>query len=184
LLEYFTKILLLSFALQGAAVPTAMKTTVAPAPAAINEVERGLLWKVSELHLADRQLGNIATQRAANQNIRAFARRMMEDHSAANDELVKLAAQKGVTLPTALNQGHQKLRQRLSKLSGSAFDRAFMGAMVTDHRKNMRTLRRLAHASQDEDVQEYAEKTLETIGQHQKQAKDIRARLSIGVGAG
>jgi putative membrane protein len=184
MLEYLAKVLVLSFAVQGAGVPTTVKTAVTPAPTQISEVERGLLWKLSEANLAERQLANIATQRAANQNVRAFARRMVDDHSAANDELTKLEAQKGVALPTALDPGHQELRQRLVKLSGSAFDRTFMDAMVTDHNDTVGTLDRLVRTAQDAAVRSYAEKTLETIRQHQAQAKDIRARLSIGVGAG
>lgn len=184
MLEYFTKILLLSFALQGAEVPMTAKTAVTSAPAGITEVERGLLREVSEANLAERQLGNIATQRAANQGVAAFAERMVADHAAANDELKKLAAQKGVALPTALDPGHRKLRQRLAKLSGSAFDRAFMDAMVTDHNETVRALGRLARTAQDEDIRAYAEKTLGTMREHQAQAKDIRARLSVGVGAG
>ncbi len=89
-LEYFAKVLALSFALQGAAVPTGTKTAATPATAAIQEVERVLLREVSEANLAERQLGNIATQRAANGDVRTFAQRMVEDHRAANEELMKL----------------------------------------------------------------------------------------------
>lgn len=141
-------------------MPTGTKTAATPATAAIQEVEHVLLREVSETNLAERQLGNIASQRAADGNVRTFAQRMVEDHSAANEELMKLAAQKGVALPSALEPGHQKLRQRLSKLSGSAFDRTFMDAMVTDHSENVRPLTRLARTAEDEDVRAYAEKTL------------------------
>ncbi len=56
--------------------------------------------------------------------------------------------------------------------------------MVTRHSENVRTLTRLARTAEDEDVRAYAKKTLGTIKQHQAQAKDIRVRLSLGVGAG
>ncbi len=56
-LEYFATVLALSFALQGAAVPTGTKTAATPATAAIQEVERVLLREVSEANLAERQLG-------------------------------------------------------------------------------------------------------------------------------
>lgn len=184
MLEYFTKILLLSFALQGAEIHTTKEAAVSSAPARISQTERGLLRQLSETNLAERQLGNIATQRAASQDVIAFAERMVEDHGTANEELTRLAAQKGVALPTALDPGHQKLRKRLAKLSGSAFDGAFMDAMVIDHNETVRTLDRLARSAQDEEIRAYAEKTLEVIRAHQTQAKDIRARLSVGVGAG
>ena len=56
---------------------------------------------------------------------------MIDDHSKANDELKALAAQKGEVLPTELDASHKALQDRLSKLSGDAFDKAYMAARPT-----------------------------------------------------
>ena len=60
---------------------------------------------------------------------------MVDDHGKANDELKSLAQNKNITLPTDLDAKDKALHDRLAKLSGAAFDRAYMQAMLTDHRR-------------------------------------------------
>ena len=47
---------------------------------------------------------------------------MVDDHSKANDELKTLAQSKNITLPTEIGPEDKALRDRLTKLSGAAFD--------------------------------------------------------------
>jgi putative membrane protein len=67
---------------------------------------------------------------------------MVTDHGKANEELKALAQQKGLTLPPDLEPKPRKLRDRLSKLSGAEFDRAYAEEMVKDHRKDAAEFRR------------------------------------------
>jgi putative membrane protein len=72
------------------------------------------------------ELGQIAGDKAANDQVKQFGRRMQNDHGKANEELKTLAINKGVQLPTALEGKHKKTVDRLSKLSGEEFDRQYM----------------------------------------------------------
>src|SRR6266545_5185813 len=47
-------------------------------------------------------LGELATKNAASQAVKDFGQRMVDDHGKANQQLKELAAQKGISLPTAL----------------------------------------------------------------------------------
>ena len=62
---------------------------------------------------------------------------MVDDHSKANDELKTLAKNKNITVPGDLEAKDKAERDRLSKLSGEAFDRAYMNAMLKDHRQDV-----------------------------------------------
>ena len=75
-----------------------------------------------------------------------------DDHSKANDELKGLAARKNVTLPTSLDPQDQATMDRLSKLNGPAFDRAYMRDMVVDHKKDIADFRKEANSGADSDV--------------------------------
>jgi putative membrane protein len=97
---------------------------------------------------------------------------MVDDHSKANDELQSLAKTKNITLPSDLDSKDKALRDRLSKLSGAAFDRAYMNAMVTDHRKVASEFKRESTAGKDPDVKAFASKTLPTVEEHLKLAQD------------
>ena len=72
--------------------------------------------------MAEVELGRLASQRASSGTVKQFAQQMITDHSRANDELMQLAEQKGVEVPTALDRKHKKAYDRLAKLSGPDFD--------------------------------------------------------------
>jgi putative membrane protein len=44
-------------------------------------------------------MGNLAEQKARSEGVKSFGKRMVTDHSKANDELKSIASQKGVQLP-------------------------------------------------------------------------------------
>ena len=58
---------------------------------------------------------------------------MVTDHSRAGDKLKGIAATKNLTLPGSMDAKDKALYDRLSGLSGEAFDKAYMQAMVKDH---------------------------------------------------
>src|SRR5947199_691118 len=92
--------------------------------------------------MAEVKLGTLATQKAANPDVKAFGQQMVDDHGKANDELKQLASSKGITLPTDIDAKEQAKYDRLSKLSGAEFDRAYMKHMVADHRTDVSEFRR------------------------------------------
>ena len=112
--------------------------------------------------LAEVELGKLAQDKAASTEVKNFGKRMVDDHSKANDELQSLAKMKNITLPIDLDAKDKAVRDRLSKLSGAAFDRAYMNAMVTDHRKDASEFKRESTSGTDPDVKAFASKTLTT----------------------
>src|SRR5689334_10757965 len=92
--------------------------------------------------LAEVKLGQLATQKASSSDVKQFGQQMVDDHGKANEELKQLASSKGITLPTDLDAKHQATYDRLSKLDGAAFDRAYMQDMVADHNEDVSEFRR------------------------------------------
>jgi putative membrane protein len=101
---------------------------------------------------------------------------MVDDHSKANDELKSLAQQKGVTLPTEMGSEGQALKARLEKLSGDQLDKAYMQNMVKDHTKDVSEFKQASTTAHDSDLKTWAGKTLPTLQDHLKQAKQIAAK--------
>ena len=81
------------------------------------------------------ELGTLAKDKASSRDVKGFAQRMVDDHSKAGDELKAIAQRKNLTWPSALPADAVALKDRLSKLSGAAFDRAYIDAMVNGHRE-------------------------------------------------
>ena len=83
--------------------------------------------------LAEVQLGKLAAERAASADVKAFGQMMVKDHTQAANELKPIATKLKVQQPTQVDQKHQDLADKLSKLEGSAFDREYINAMVMGH---------------------------------------------------
>ena len=161
-------VLALSAAPAFAQTATADKTAKPVAAAA----DQTWVKNVATDGMAEVEIGKLATEKAASDQAKQFAQRMATDHQKANDELKSLAQTKNITLPTELGPKHKALRAKLEKLSGEAFDRAYMNQMVTDHRKAVSAFRTESNSGKDPDVKQWAAKTLPTLEEHLKQAQD------------
>ncbi len=123
------------------------------------------------------ELGQVALKNAASEDVKTFAQRMIDDHSKAGDELKTLATSKGLTTPTALDAQHKKMVDDMAKLSGADFDRKYMENMVKDHDKAVALFEKEVANGKDADAKSWAEKTLPTIREHQKMARDIAGKV-------
>jgi len=130
--------------------------------------------------MAEVDLGKLAADKASSPDVKQFGQRMADDHSKANDELKALAMQKGVTLPTAVDPAHKAVADKLAKLSGPAFDKAYMQDMVKDHDKDVAAFKHASTSAADADLKAWAGKTLPTLEEHQTMAKSINGKLGAG----
>jgi len=121
--------------------------------------------------MAEVELGQLAQQNASSADVKQFAQRMVTDHGKAGDDLKSLTSSKNITPPAAVDAKHKATHDRLAKLSGSAFDRAYMQAMVADHQEAVAAFRKEATSGRDADIKSWASKTLPTIEDHLKTAQ-------------
>jgi len=129
---------------------------------------------------AEVELGKLAKEHASNADVKKFADKMVNDHGKANDELEGILKQKGMSAPTQLEGKEKSTYDRLAKLSGAAFDRAYMDEMVKDHDKDVKEFQRESTSGKDPDLKAFASKTLPTLQEHQKMARDTHAKLGSG----
>jgi len=134
--------------------------------------DRTFVMNAAKGGLAEVELGRLAADKGSSDDVKKFGQRMVTDHSKANDELKSLAQQKNITLPTAIDAKDKALHDRLAKLSGAAFDRAYMQHMLADHRKDVNEFKHESTMGKDPDVKAWASKTLPTLEDHLKLAQD------------
>lgn len=119
------------------------------------------------------ELGRIAAQQGASDAVKQFGQRMVDDHGKANQELMSLAQSKGMTLPAAIDEKHQKDVTKLSSLSGAEFDREYTKMMVSDHRKDVSEFEKQSTHGTDADLKAFATKTLPTLKEHLQMAEAL-----------
>src|SRR4051812_15894337 len=140
--------------------------------------EQHFIMEAANGGLAEVELGRLATEKASKDEVKKFGQRMVDDHGKANDELKTLAQNKKVALPTDLDPKDKALHDKLAKLSGPAFDRAYMQAMLADHQKDVSEFRTESKSGTDADVKAWAAKTLPTLEDHLKMARDTQGAVA------
>jgi len=125
------------------------------------------------------ELGKIAQAKAADDKVKDFGKKMEQDHGKANEELKKLAVDKGVQVANELDSKHKSMVTKLDKLSGAKFDKAYMDAMVSDHKDDVKKFTSESEKSKDADLKKFATDTLPTLKSHlqlaESTAKDVKA---------
>jgi putative membrane protein len=97
----------------------------------------------------------------------------VDDHTKANDELKKLADAQSIDIPATLDSKHQSRIDKLSKLSGTDFDRAYIKDQLKDHEQDVREFQEEAQGGSDATVKDFAAKTLPTLQEHLATAKGL-----------
>lgn len=123
--------------------------------------------------MAEVKLGQLAAEQGASNEVKQFGQKMVDDHGKANDDLKSVAGSKKLSLPTGLDPKDQALYDRLSKLHGAAFDRAYIKAMQTDHAKDIAAFKKEAGNGHDSDIKLFVSRTLPVIEEHYRMISSI-----------
>ena len=139
---------------------------------------------------AEVKLGELAGERAQSPAVKEFAQMMVRDHGNGLNALKEAVKGQNVDEPGQLDDEHQALYDRLSRLNGAEFDREYMKAMVDGHREVVNMLDDRAgpspaatgtsgsdNSSLDSAVNQWATKALPTTKQHLQKAQQISSSL-------
>ena len=151
-----------------------------PEPGQNNTTDKLFAQLAGEGGLAEVALGELAAGKAADPAVGDFARRMVDDHKAANGRLAGVADESGLPLPDALTPEHAEMRDRLEGLEGVAFDLAYMRGQVVDHQKTVQLLIWEIGQGQNGDLQRFASATLPTVLDHLAMARALVEELARG----
>jgi putative membrane protein len=125
-----------------------------------------------EGNLAEVQMGKLAQDKGQSDGVKSFGQMLVTDHTDANQKATAVANQIGVTPPTEPNAKQKALYEKMSKLSGPAFDREFAKAMVQDHKEDIQKFQQEAK-KQNDPVGNFANQTLPTLQKHLQQAEAL-----------
>ncbi|SEL29419.1 DUF4142 domain-containing protein [Parapedobacter koreensis] len=130
--------------------------------------------KAADAGLAEVELGKLALEKAADQRIKDFAKKMIADHQKANDELMTIATKHNITLPPVISEDHVEKQRKLREKSGIEFDREYIDLMVKDHDNAVSLFEDASSDAQNADLKAFASKTLPTLKHHHEEAQALR----------
>jgi putative membrane protein len=137
--------------------------------------DRRFVSKAADEGHAERQLAQLAAERASNMEVRTYAQKLAEQHSKVNSELMSLANQKGVKID--MDDDKDRAYKRLEKKSGSEFDQEFVEHMIDEHEKDIKMFEKAASDAKDPEVRSFASKHVNALREHLQEAQDLHQTL-------
>ena len=119
------------------------------------------------------EAGKLAVQRASSEDVKKFGQHAIDHHSQINDELMNLAKTKGVMLPKKMTKKEREALDKIAKLSGPDFDKAYIKMEESHHSKDLSAFQKEAKDGKDPDVKAWAAKIVPTIEEHLKMLNDL-----------
>ena len=157
---------------------------VAPAPAAPAVTDPQIAQIVVTANNVDIDAGKLAQSKSRNSSVKAFGKMMVTDHSAVNTQATNLVKKLNVTPEenetsrTMADKG-KTTADSLSKLSGAAFDKAYIDNEVTFHQQVLDAIdKTLIPNAQNAELKALVEQTRPAVAAHLKSAQDIQAKLN------
>lgn len=120
------------------------------------------------------QLGELAEKNGMSKGVKDFGKMMVKDHSKANEELKALAEKKNITLPTMVSEDKQKMYNELAAKTGADFDKAYVSAMVDDHKEDIKAFEKASTDCKDADIKTWAGEKLPTLNHHLETAQSLK----------
>jgi putative membrane protein len=142
----------------------------------VSSKDKTFFMKASQGGLTEVEAGKLAQEKGSSQDVKDFGAMMVKDHTQNNSDLMTLAQTKGVTVSDKLDSMHQGMIDKLSALSGAAFDKAYIDDMVKGHTKMLKLMKG-EESSKDADLKDFATKTSDTVQMHLTKAEDIQKSL-------
>jgi len=141
------------------------------AAAKANSADQAFIKKAIQGNLAEVKMGDLGVEKGKEADVKTFGKMLVTDHGAANDKALQAAKAAGVTPPSQPSDKQQKTYDKLSKLSGEAFDRQYAEAMVEDHKADIADYTKAAKGKGP--IADYAKATLPKLHEHLQKAQAL-----------
>ena len=130
------------------------------------------LKKAIEGNFAEVSMGDLAQKNGQSDDVKSYGKMLSTDHAAANQRALDAARGLGMNPPAGPNAKQKADYDKMSKMSGSAFDKMFATHMVADHQKDIAEYMK---ASKLKDAAgEYAAGQIDTLRKHLDSAKSLK----------
>lgn len=124
------------------------------------------------------ELSRIALDRAKSQEVKDYARMIVEEHRKASQQLMDLAQRKGHPLPSVPSVGVVQKTHDMQRGKADSFDLDYTQRMRDDHLRALNMHREVAALSPDADVRAWAASQVPILEGHLKHAESLLSTLT------
>lgn len=145
-----------------------------PAQSQIARGDRKFIEEAAGHGMFEVQIAQLAAAKATDANVKSYASMLVDHHTAANNELVKIANARGVELPAAPKRALRRDVEKLGKKNGEEFDRDFVRQVgVKAHEKDIKMFEKARKDVKDPELKAFVDKTLTSLREHLAAAEKL-----------
>jgi len=131
-----------------------------------SEKDAQFLVDAAAINLEEINLGELAQQKGSMVDVKDLGKMMVKEHTAALDELKKLAKSKSIVLPTTLTEDGQDAYDKLNKETGKDFDKQYCDMMVKGHKDAIDKFEKISSKAEDGDIRNWAASMIPSLHNH------------------
>ena len=170
----------------GAAAPGA---ATAPAPAASAPGPASTQGFVTTAAISDMYeiaAARIALKQTKNEAVKAFAAKMIRDHSATTAAIKTIIAdgQAAVTAPDAMDVAHKTMIAALDQAGAAGFDKTYLDQQVSAHNDAVALFKTYSAQGDNPALKAFAKATEPKIEQHLNMAQKLDSTATMSPGGG
>lgn len=158
----------------GGASTTAAMNAAPGAAGQMSDVDRQFVNMAAKDGMKEVHMGQMAAQQGQSPDVKKLGQMIAADHTKANQQLMALAAKKGIKPDT------RAVEHGMSKRDMKNFDQAWIGMMINDHQKDIAAYQRTAQQGGDPEVRAFAKKTLPVLQKHLKMVQQAQQKMGSG----
>jgi putative membrane protein len=128
-------------------------------PASAQSADESFAKEAASGGMAEVKLGQLAENKGNNPATKEFGKKMVTAHSKAGEQLKGVASKNKVIPPSQMSRSDQATYDRLSKLSGTEFDKAY----AEDMQKDVAAFQNYSNEGKNPDIKQFASETLPAL---------------------
>ena len=127
--------------------------------------------KAADGGMMEVELSKLALTKSTSPEVKKLAKMMVDDHTAANNELKKLAGTKNISVPAAISTDRQEKLTDFMKKTGNDFDKDYTSYLVSDHKDDVDLFKKQAEKGKDAELKAWAAGKVATLEHHLQMAQ-------------
>jgi putative membrane protein len=135
--------------------------------------DKDFIKNVSESSATEVEIGKLAADKASTDAVKGLGKQMVEAHTQTGQHLKEAAAALKVQVSDEPPRKAKKAEDKLAKLSGADFDRAYAKMAADEQKQTVKQFEREAKNGKAPGVKDFASKNLSAEQERQKQAEEL-----------
>jgi putative membrane protein len=140
------------------------------------------ILEAASSNIMEVRLGQLAQSKATNPAVKQFGQQMVTDHTNLENQLAATVSKNGSQFKPGMTDDHEDQVERLEKLSGAEFDRAYMTAMLEHHQHDISTFQSQGQSARSTEARQVAASALPVLQRHLATANQVATQIGITTG--